>query len=203
MKKNFYIISEAAKKVHVETHVLRYWEDELDLSIVRNEAGHRLYTEDDISLFLNIRALKDHGFQLKAIKLLLPDLAKKSTDELSSIFLLKDELNSRAEEVVLSPSVRTELSYSGDDKMQMFENILSGIFTRVLEKERIAMVDEMSQTISGNLSEELRGIMKDHLKKEEDHFKQLDQLLRSHQKAIKEAAVTDIRKKKKYRFKPH
>ena len=34
-------IKEAAKKLHVETHVLRYWEDELKLDIKRNAQGHR------------------------------------------------------------------------------------------------------------------------------------------------------------------
>ena len=47
-----YMISEAAKRVNVETHVLRYWEEELSLSIGRTEMGHRYYTEDDIQLFL-------------------------------------------------------------------------------------------------------------------------------------------------------
>ena len=32
-----FMISEAAKQVHVEAHVLRYWEDELDLKIGRTE----------------------------------------------------------------------------------------------------------------------------------------------------------------------
>ena len=34
-----YMISEAAKHVGVESHVLRYWEEELDLPIGRNEMG--------------------------------------------------------------------------------------------------------------------------------------------------------------------
>ena len=46
-----YMISEAAKRVGVEAHVLRYWEEELDLPIGRTEMGHRYYTEDDIRLF--------------------------------------------------------------------------------------------------------------------------------------------------------
>ena len=37
----YYLISEAAKKVDVETHVLRYWEEELELPIKRNELWHR------------------------------------------------------------------------------------------------------------------------------------------------------------------
>ena len=41
-------ISDAAKEVQVESHVLRYWEDELKLSIHRNELGHRVFTKEDI-----------------------------------------------------------------------------------------------------------------------------------------------------------
>ena len=37
-----YMISETAKQVDVEAHVLRYWEEELSLPIDRNEMGHRL-----------------------------------------------------------------------------------------------------------------------------------------------------------------
>ena len=40
MEKLRYMISDAADMVHVETHVLRYWEEELGLSIPRNEMGH-------------------------------------------------------------------------------------------------------------------------------------------------------------------
>ena len=46
-----YMISEAAKHVGVESHVLRYWEEELDLPIGRTEMGHRHYTEEDIQLY--------------------------------------------------------------------------------------------------------------------------------------------------------
>ena len=45
-----FMISEAAKQVNVESHVLRYWEEELDLTIGRTEMGHRYYTKDDIQL---------------------------------------------------------------------------------------------------------------------------------------------------------
>ena len=49
-----YIISEAAKLVDVEAHVLRYWEDELEIEIPRNEMGHRYYTDKLIALFKEI-----------------------------------------------------------------------------------------------------------------------------------------------------
>ena len=41
MEKVRYMISDASSMVNVESHVLRYWEDELELNIPRNEMGHR------------------------------------------------------------------------------------------------------------------------------------------------------------------
>ena len=65
------MISDAAKKVDVEAHVLRYWEEELELPIQRNEMGHRYYTEENIERLKKIKEMKDNGFQLKAIKMVL------------------------------------------------------------------------------------------------------------------------------------
>lgn len=70
-EKTIYYISEAAQKVQVESHVLRYWEDELELPIMRNEMGHRYYTEQDIKKLQDIKQLKEQGLQLKAIRTIL------------------------------------------------------------------------------------------------------------------------------------
>lgn len=61
MEKIRYMISDAAAAVDVETHVLRYWEDELGLDVPRNELGHRYYTRDNIKQFLRIKELKEKG----------------------------------------------------------------------------------------------------------------------------------------------
>ena len=57
-----YLISDASKQVDVESHVLRYWEDELELNIPRNDMGHRYYTEYHIRLFRKIKELKEKGY---------------------------------------------------------------------------------------------------------------------------------------------
>ncbi len=67
----YYMISDAAKEVHVENHVLRYWEEELQLPIHRNESGHRIYTAKDVECFKQIKSMKEKGLQLKAIHTLL------------------------------------------------------------------------------------------------------------------------------------
>ena len=66
-----FFISEAAKEVKVENHVLRYWEEELNLPVKRNEQGHRYYTKEDIDRFIYIKQLKEEGLQLKAIRTIL------------------------------------------------------------------------------------------------------------------------------------
>ena len=53
-----YLISDASKKVDVEAHVLRYWEEELELPIPRNDMKIRMIWDTDIirifiSVFLN------------------------------------------------------------------------------------------------------------------------------------------------------
>ena len=72
--KETYLINEVAKEVHVESHVLRYWEEELGIPITRNRQGHRIYTQEDIKRFIRIKNLKDQGLQLKAVKLVLNQL---------------------------------------------------------------------------------------------------------------------------------
>lgn len=80
MEKERYLINEAAKEVHVESHVLRYWEEELELPIGRNEQGHRIYTKEDIDRFIQIKDLKDQGLQLKAVKTLLNQMYSEGED---------------------------------------------------------------------------------------------------------------------------
>jgi DNA-binding transcriptional MerR regulator len=66
-----YMISDAAQIAGVESHVLRYWEDELGLEVPRNELGHRYYTRENIQEFQRIKELKEQGYQLKAIRMIL------------------------------------------------------------------------------------------------------------------------------------
>mgnify|MGYP002538607393 CR=1 FL=1 len=65
-----YIISDASKMLKVESHVLRYWEEELEIKIPRNEMGHRYYTEENIELLRKIRDLKEQGYGLRTIKMM-------------------------------------------------------------------------------------------------------------------------------------
>ena len=82
MEEKIYSVSEAVRLVGVESHVLRYWEEELKIPIRRSSQGHRLYRERDIELFGKVREWRQKGLQLKAIRLLLnkEDVAEEAVD---------------------------------------------------------------------------------------------------------------------------
>lgn len=93
-----YLISDASKKVDVETHVLRYWEEELGLSIPRNEMGHRYYTEFHIRLFCQVKKLKDKGYQLKVIKSALQQVMEKNQGVLEAANVLERDMSRTLQE---------------------------------------------------------------------------------------------------------
>ena len=76
-----YMISDAARQVGVEAHVLRSWEEELDIKVGRTELGHRYYTDKTIYIMKKVKELRDKGFQLKAIKVLIPEIQKKAEEK--------------------------------------------------------------------------------------------------------------------------
>lgn len=77
MKEAVFTVSEAAKKTGVDAHVLRYWEEELQLTVGRNKKGHRYYTEENLQQFAKIQELKEKGLQLKEIR----DILHKTGDK--------------------------------------------------------------------------------------------------------------------------
>ena len=116
MSETRYMISDMAKKVDVEAHVLRYWEEELDIGVSRTELGHRYYTEEDIRLFRKIKELKERGLQLKAIKVLVPELKKKEAESLEKEdtagekIIVLEKKKSEKEQAETLPAIRTSLN---------------------------------------------------------------------------------------------
>ena len=201
MSETRYMISETAKKVDVEAHVLRYWEEELDLPIDRNEMGHRYYTEDDITLFRNIRELKDQGFQLKAIKMVLPDLCRKGGSDLDKLLAKKEELNRAVEgESGAGESGRLELSkrnteepaVDGGVKMQQFQMIISNIVLQALRENNQDLSEGISEKVSDSVLKEMDYLMRVREEREDERVKKLDETIRSTQRSRKEVAAAKV-----------
>lgn len=162
-----YTVRQAAEMTGIKAYVMRYWEEELDLRIHRNELGHRYYTEFDIQLFLNIRELKRRGLQLRAIKDLIPQIAHKapgSTD--SRVRLLEDK--SYLEEVSDEelPEPEEDSGNAGDSKILEFQAILERLITQEMQSKN----------------------------EDEERYRSLDLAIRRQQLARREAAASTEKK---------
>ncbi|NLJ89654.1 MAG: MerR family transcriptional regulator, partial [Clostridiales bacterium] len=122
-----YMISEAAKLVDVEQHTLRYWEDELELEIPRNEMGHRYYRDKDISILKAVKAFKDKGYQLRAIKMLIPEIQKNddytydNIEELQNTYEDKSIVEESESDIFVpmttnSDSTKKEVEHTGNEE---------------------------------------------------------------------------------------
>ena len=177
MDEKRYLISDAAKAVQAEPHVLRYWEEELELPIQRTELGHRYYTEEDIQTFQNIKELKERGFQLKAIKVLLPELKKRKGDPSDDLAELEQKIVSQGKE---QPETNiTLLPLNPDlDKFQQFEEIMTSLFRQTLKENNEELENRISDSVLQGM--DMRIQMREE--KEEERFRRLDEPIRLHQK---------------------
>ncbi len=69
MEKKKFRIGELAQKVGVERFVIRFWEKEFGLESERTTGGQRFYSNEDLSLFTQIKQLLyDKGFTINGAK---------------------------------------------------------------------------------------------------------------------------------------
>ncbi|MGI6010747.1 MAG: helix-turn-helix domain-containing protein [Ruminococcus sp.] len=173
MNETRFLISEAAKTVDVETHVLRYWEEELDLPIARNEMGHRCYTRQDIQIFLSIKELKKKGFQLKTIKELIPVMRREvysrggGSDKGFPEKKAAVKMQRKADMAVEAEKIAEKKEDGEADKKEEFFRILDGLLTQIREMNH-----------------------------QEDRYKRLDAAIRRHQFSRKMVAATKEQGKK-------
>lgn len=184
-----YLISDAAKQVQVETHVLRYWEEELGLPIKRNKLGHRYYTAGDVEFFKEVKKMKDTGLQLKAIRLYMKD--GKIIPE--SVTVKETEIVPLHTEAVLQPAtpeetapmVHTQEEDDREEKSLRLQYLLKQFIKEAVQDSNQEMYDQMRDTILKELDYQFRSQEEredkreeNRIEREEKHFRQLDELLR-------------------------
>lgn len=176
MEKVRYMISDAADMVHVESHVLRYWEEELELTIPRNEMGHRYYTRENIKEFQKIKDLKDQGYQLKAIRMILHNGTLEELDpsiqppQLSTITLPQE---------VKSGNLQKEVpTLTPEERMSQFRELMSDIVGQAIVQNN----EQLSQTIGNDVQEmvlkEMNYLMREQEEAQEERYRKLDAAIR-------------------------
>lgn len=199
-------ISDAAKKVQVESHVLRYWEEELKLPIKRNEVGHRYYTDADIERFIQIKNMKERGLQLKAIKMILKDgkldvlpMESETREE-----LMVEESAGMAIEVVEKKEV-VVAEESREEKAQRLQWLLKQLIKETLEENNKELSKEIRESVVKEMDyqfrcQEERELERDkeREKRNEEYYQRMDALLcKKAGRAHKEKEVKSSNRKDK------
>ena len=203
-----FMISEAAKQVDVESHVLRYWEEELGLKIGRTEMGHRYYTNDDIQLFRCIKKLKDEGMLLRELKPLIPEL-KETRLKIKSGGTSKETAPSAPSPAPVpgappvsapdsspaSPLASTPVSApeSGDvmiplKNVEQMRALVGDVFREALSENNTVLKKDISSTVTADVVHEMDFLLQAKERQQEEHFRRLDSLIRQQQATRKESA---------------
>ena len=199
-----YMISDAANIVAVESHVLRYWEDELELTVPRNEMGHRYYTQENVDQFLRIKQLKEEGYQLKAIKIILqqekqaglhktqPTAAEHVTKP-HPVSVESKETAACAEKTAHLPEKRqpepvaAPVQMSPQERMEQFQDLMTQIVRNAMTDNNKDLSKDIGTEVGDRVLKEMNYLMRMQDEQEEERFRKLDEAIRSHGKRQKKS----------------
>jgi DNA-binding transcriptional MerR regulator len=191
--------------------------------------GHRYYREEDIELFKSIKFLKEQGFQLRAIKMVLSDVRKIGQLDKKKMNMLKDELNAQVlcmdqtasehvekkEDSIMGQAFEAQketmenevcaaspepVDTQSEPKVAQFKVIMNNIIMEALRENNLELSKAVSSNVSESVLKEMDYMMRMKEEREEERFKRLDDSIRSKQKARKERSATREKRKKKRMF---
>ena len=204
-----YMISDAANIVNVESHVLRYWEEELDLAIPRNEMGHRYYTEENIAQFQKIKEWKEQGYQLKAIRMMIHNIPEEEaypqgntmnrmgagtmmnaggTGSMmnsgnmpgnSQVIQLNREYPGMEQQHMMNEQNQTA---SNTVKLEQFQKMMTNIVKQAVEENNQSLGREVSEQVGDKVLKEMNYLMREQDEAEEERFRKLDAAIRMQKK---------------------
>lgn len=195
MEKVRYMISDAAAMAGVESHVLRYWEEELDLTIPRNEMGHRYYTRENIQEFQKIKQLKEQGYQLKAIRFILHNGSMDKPDGMNVNLMQPKTETEKPDASNAAPSVpvgRTTSNLqaatssqvppsdplSAEERMAQFRELMSDIVGRAIAQNNEELSLNIGQEVRETVLKEMNYLFREQEEAQEERYKKLDAAIR-------------------------
>lgn len=192
-----FMISDAARQVQVEAHVLRYWEEELDMPAKRNEMGHRYYTEEDIKQFQKIKELKEQGLQLKAIRHILKSGGFQADIGKRHVLMVK-----KGEFLPVAESDITIQEETREQKNMRLQQLLKEMIVDAVHSSNEALYTEVKESLLKELDYQFRlqeeredAREEERISRQEEHFRQIDELLRERNKKGKKGSRIIAQKK--------
>ena len=188
MSETHYLISDASKKVDVESHVLRYWEEELEMAIPRNEMGHRYYTDFHIRLFKQIKELKEKGYQLKAIKAALVKSLDQDGEAVIPTDVLEEDVVAALKECTDQESREMEKLDDRELTELMAKELMSQMIGQAIEENNEKLSQDISRMVNDKVLKEIDYLMRVADERDEERFRQLDETIRLYQREGKDRA---------------
>ncbi len=194
-----FMISDAARQVQVEAHVLRYWEEELDMPAKRNEMGHRYYTEEDIKQFQKIKELKEQGLQLKAIRHILKSGGFQADIGKRHVLMVK-----KGEFLPVAESDMAVQEETREQKNIRLQQLLKEMIVDAVHSSNEELVREVKESLLKELDYQFRlqeeredAREEERISRQEEHFRQIDELLRERNKRGKKGRSVRMERKEK------
>ena len=185
MDKQRYMISDAAALVNVESHVLRYWEEELDLTIPRNEMGHRYYTKENIEQFFKIKEWKEKGYQLNAIKILIHNGGNEELLHQMPEFQENSTQTERKEGLMTQANDQVPVNKEVADntrRMEQFQAMMTEIIRNAIEENNENLSKEVGEEVRTRILKEMNYLAREQEDAEEERYRKLDALIRQNMK---------------------
>lgn len=202
-----YLISDAAKQVEVESHVLRYWEEELAIPIKRNELGHRFYTQEDVDCFKEIKNLKEQGLQLKAIRMFLKngkleklnidkeweavkeqEICKKPEADMPDMpgeRQTDEEQEPRMIEIIGKRELAQEREASKEEKGMRLQILLQHMISQAVRENNKELYEDFKECILKEMDYQFRQQEEkteereiQRRQREDEHYQKIDEMLR-------------------------
>lgn len=211
------MIKDAARMLDVEAHVLRYWEEELGLTIKRNSMGHRYYDEKDILIFKNVQELKRRGLSLKDIRDGIEKARtekengeEKKNDDVCKVNDIQEiddtkkdgDISKNDDSFVNDFSPLSDIVKNKQDneknqseikvvdfKMAQLQSVMNKVIANALRENKEIITASIKEEITGDVMKQFDTVMREKEEREEKRFKKLDEYLRDLQRANMEAAA--------------
>lgn len=202
MSETHYLISDASRKVDVPPHVLRYWEEELEMDIPRNELGHRFYTDMQIRLFKQVKDLKEKGYQLKVIRSALMRSEASDREVVVPAEVLEEDIVTALKEC--SDKEKKEMeklneeerkAAAAKERAEQFREVMVEMISQAIEENNEKLSQDISRMVNDKVLKELDYLMRVADERDEERFRQLDETIRLYQRENKgkaEAAAAKV-----------
>jgi DNA-binding transcriptional MerR regulator len=202
MKEKTYTIKEVAEILEIEAYVLRYYEEKLELNILRNSQGHRVYTLENIEKFRQIKELREQGFQLKAVKNAINQLEDNGIESLLQMTTTVTQSKKENDTVIPAASNSIADIFAGQEKSaekahqlsMMMKNSMIQALQEFNDTTKVQIKEELSDEMNLMVGKRMREIEMDQKKRDEKYYSHLDEAMREIQQLKKTVAELEEHK---------